>query len=114
MSERVVGHSTGAPKGWKKAPPRRSARHLLPLTPPRAASSKREASFPGDVSLKFRYRDRSEVDARENLRGLGHLLISLRIAQGISQRELAKRLNVHESQVSRDGETRISESRANG
>ena len=32
----------------------------------------------------------------------GHLLISLRIAKGISQRELAKRLNVHESQVSRD------------
>jgi transcriptional regulator with XRE-family HTH domain len=29
-------------------------------------------------------------------------LISLRIAQGISQRELAKRLNVHESQISRD------------
>jgi len=29
-------------------------------------------------------------------------LISLRIAQGISQRELAKRLNVHETQVSRD------------
>jgi transcriptional regulator with XRE-family HTH domain len=66
------------------------------------------------LSLRFRYRDRSEFDARENLRGLGHLLISLRIAQGISQRELAKRLNVHESQVSRDGETRISESRANG
>ena len=30
------------------------------------------------------------------------MLISLRIAQGISQRELAKRLDVHESQVSRD------------
>jgi transcriptional regulator with XRE-family HTH domain len=36
------------------------------------------------------------------LRGLGHLLIALRIAQGVSQRELAKRLEVHESQVSRD------------
>jgi transcriptional regulator with XRE-family HTH domain len=33
---------------------------------------------------------------------LVRLLISLRIAQGISQRELAKRLDVHESQVSRD------------
>jgi transcriptional regulator with XRE-family HTH domain len=33
---------------------------------------------------------------------IGQLLISLRIAQGISQRELARRLNVHESQVSRD------------
>ena len=45
---------------------------------------------------------RGEFEDIENLRGLGHLLISLRIAQGISQRELAKRLDVHESQVSRD------------
>jgi ribosome-binding protein aMBF1 (putative translation factor) len=45
---------------------------------------------------------RGEFDDLENFRGFGHLLISLRIAQGISQRELAKRLNVHESQVSRD------------
>src|SRR5689334_13952442 len=45
---------------------------------------------------------RGEFDELENFRGFGHLLISLRIAQGMSQRELAKRLNVHESQVSRD------------
>ena len=45
---------------------------------------------------------RGEFGDLENLRGFGHLLISLRIAQGISQRELAGRLNVHESQVSRD------------
>jgi ribosome-binding protein aMBF1 (putative translation factor) len=45
---------------------------------------------------------RGEFDELDNLRGLGHLLISLRIAQGVSQRELAKRLEVHESQVSRD------------
>src|SRR6516162_1096214 len=45
---------------------------------------------------------RGEFEELENFRGFGHLLISLRIAQGISQRELAKRLNVHESQVSRD------------
>jgi len=45
---------------------------------------------------------RGEFDDLENLRGLGELLISARIAQGISQRELAKRLGVHESQVSRD------------
>jgi ribosome-binding protein aMBF1 (putative translation factor) len=45
---------------------------------------------------------RQEFDELDNLRGLGHLLISLRIAQGVSQRELAKRLDVHESQVSRD------------
>lgn len=45
---------------------------------------------------------RGEFEELENLRGFGHLLISLRIAKGISQRELAKRLEVHESQVSRD------------
>ncbi len=45
---------------------------------------------------------RREFDELDNLRGLGHLLISIRIAQGFSQRDLAKRLEVHESQVSRD------------
>ena len=45
---------------------------------------------------------RGEFDDLDNLRGLGHLLISVRIAQGVSQRELARRLTVHESQVSRD------------
>jgi ribosome-binding protein aMBF1 (putative translation factor) len=45
---------------------------------------------------------RGQFEELENLRGLGHLLISLRIARGLSQRELARRLNVHESQVSRD------------
>ena len=45
---------------------------------------------------------RGEFEELDNLRGFGHLLISLRIAQGISQRELAKRLDVHESQISRD------------
>jgi ribosome-binding protein aMBF1 (putative translation factor) len=45
---------------------------------------------------------RREFEELDNLRGLGHLLISLRIAQGLSQRELAKRLGAHESQISRD------------
>jgi ribosome-binding protein aMBF1 (putative translation factor) len=45
---------------------------------------------------------RGEFEELENFRGFGQLLISLRIAQGMSQRELAKRLNVHESQVSRN------------
>ena len=45
---------------------------------------------------------RQEFEELDNLRGLGHLLISVRIAQGMSQRELARRLGVHESQVSRD------------
>ena len=35
---------------------------------------------------------RGEFDELENLRGLGHLLVALRIAQGVSQRELARRL----------------------
>jgi ribosome-binding protein aMBF1 (putative translation factor) len=45
---------------------------------------------------------RGEFDELENFEGFGTLLISLRVAKGISQRELAKRLSVHESQVSRD------------
>ena len=45
---------------------------------------------------------RREFDDLDSLRGLGHLLISARIAQGISQRDLAQKLQVHESQVSRD------------
>jgi DNA-binding XRE family transcriptional regulator len=38
----------------------------------------------------------------QNLKGLGGLLVSLRIARGMSQREFAAKLEVHESQVSRD------------
>jgi len=45
---------------------------------------------------------RREFAEIENLKGVGHLLISLRIALGLSQRDLARRLQVHESQVSRD------------
>ena len=45
---------------------------------------------------------RGEFDELSNLRGMGHLLISLRIARGLTQRELAERLGVHESLVSRD------------
>jgi DNA-binding Xre family transcriptional regulator len=45
---------------------------------------------------------RGEFDELTNLRGLGHLLISLRIARGFSQKDLAAALDVSESQVSRD------------
>jgi len=45
---------------------------------------------------------RGEFDEVLNLRGLGQLLISLRIAQGLTQRQLAEKLGVHETQVSRD------------
>jgi ribosome-binding protein aMBF1 (putative translation factor) len=45
---------------------------------------------------------RGEFDEIHNLRGIGQLLIAARIYRGLSQRELAQRLGVHESQVSRD------------
>lgn len=45
---------------------------------------------------------RGEFIQLENFSGLGNLLIALRISQNLSQRDLAKRLNVHETQVSRD------------
>lgn len=38
----------------------------------------------------------------ENLHGLGQILIGVRIARGLTQRELAERLGVNESMVSRD------------
>ncbi len=43
-----------------------------------------------------------EVGEIRNLHGLGTTLIALRVALGLTQRELAERLGVHESQVSRD------------
>lgn len=46
--------------------------------------------------------NRGEFEELHNLHGLGNLLIGARIASGLSQRELADRLGVHESQVSRD------------
>lgn len=45
---------------------------------------------------------RGEFDEIRNFSGLGCLLIAARIAGGLSQRELAERLGVHETQVSRD------------
>ncbi len=45
---------------------------------------------------------RRDFGAIRNLNGLGRLLIALRIANGLSQAELARKLNVDESQISRD------------
>lgn len=45
---------------------------------------------------------RGEVGALQNLHGLGQMLVGLRIARGLTQRQLAELLGVHESQVSRD------------
>jgi transcriptional regulator with XRE-family HTH domain len=48
---------------------------------------------------RIRHRDFTHLD---HLSDIGRLLIALRIANGLNQRELAQRLGVHESQVSRD------------
>jgi predicted transcriptional regulator len=45
---------------------------------------------------------RGEIAELTNLRGLGHLLICLRIAKGFTQSQLAERLGVSPAQVSRD------------
>lgn len=45
---------------------------------------------------------RGDLGEMMNLHGLGRMLVALRIARGLTQRELAERLSVHESQVSRD------------
>lgn len=45
---------------------------------------------------------RGEFPELHNFEGIGQFLIAVRIAKGLSQRQLATRLGVHESQVSRD------------
>ena len=45
---------------------------------------------------------RGDLPALLNFTNLGRFLITLRIAQGLTQRQLAERLGVPESQVSRD------------
>ena len=46
--------------------------------------------------------ERGGGGAPANRNGLGQLLISLRVSQGLTQRELANRISVEESRVSRD------------
>jgi DNA-directed RNA polymerase specialized sigma subunit len=45
---------------------------------------------------------RGDFRSFHSVGSLGSLLVALRISQGMTQRELAERLGVHESQVSRD------------
>ncbi|HET7233082.1 MAG TPA: helix-turn-helix transcriptional regulator [Longimicrobium sp.] len=45
---------------------------------------------------------RGEFDVLHSLTGIGRWLIGIRIARGMTQRELAERLSVSEAQVSRD------------
>lgn len=79
----------------------------------KAGFAKEEVKRLIDPLLSFHYQLEEEVESYErlmrrefdelsNLRELGKLLIGLRIASGLSQTELASRLSVHTSQVSRD------------
>ncbi len=54
-----------------------------------------------EVEWYERIRER-DFTILSNLSNLGRLLIALRIANGLTQRELARRLEVNESQISRD------------
>lgn len=45
---------------------------------------------------------RGQFDLLENLNGIGHMLVALRIFKGMKQKELAEKIGVKESQVSRD------------
>lgn len=45
---------------------------------------------------------RGQFDVLENLSGVGRMLVAIRIAKGMKQKELAEKLGVRESQVSRD------------
>ena len=45
---------------------------------------------------------RGDLGEFKNLHGIGRALVALRIALGLSQRDLAEKLDLHESQVSRD------------
>jgi transcriptional regulator with XRE-family HTH domain len=54
-----------------------------------------------DIQRYERYRQ-GDLTGLKSLREIGDLLIAARIARGLSQRDLAERLGIHESQVSRD------------
>ena len=54
-----------------------------------------------DIEL-YKRTKRRELDSVKNLTGLGRLLISLRIANGLSQQALAEKLDVNAAQISRD------------
>lgn len=45
---------------------------------------------------------RGDIGECNNLHGIGRMLIAIRIALGLSQREFAKRIGVHPTQVCRD------------
>ncbi|OGJ14060.1 hypothetical protein A2554_03450 [Candidatus Nomurabacteria bacterium RIFOXYD2_FULL_35_12] len=45
---------------------------------------------------------RGQFEILENLNGIGHVLVALRIFKGMKQKDLAEKLGVLEAQVSRD------------
>ena len=67
------------------------------LDPMRSFHQQLEEEVQGYQRLK-----QGQFDEILNLRDLGQLLVSLRIARGLTQRQLAEKLGVHETQVSRD------------
>ena len=67
------------------------------LDPLRSFHMQLEEEVQGYERLK-----RGDLGELLNLHGLGRTLVALRIARGLTQRDLAHRLGVHESQVSRD------------
>jgi plasmid maintenance system antidote protein VapI len=56
----------------------------------------------GEELAEYERLRRGEMPTLTKLRELGRFLVASRIALGLTQRELADRLGVHESQVSRD------------
>lgn len=78
-----------------------------------AGLTKSQIRLASDPLLTFTYQLKEEVEeyerlmkgqfgSLENLNGIGHILVALRIFKGIKQKDLAKKLGVPESQVSRD------------
>jgi predicted XRE-type DNA-binding protein len=62
-------------------------------------------SFAAQVSEEIETYERlkrAEFSELRNLQGIGQMLVGIRIALGLSQREVAEKLGVHETQVSRD------------
>ena len=56
----------------------------------------------GDEVRVYERLMRGDLGGLKNLHGVGRLLVHLRVAAGLTQRELAEKLDVHPSQVSRD------------
>jgi ribosome-binding protein aMBF1 (putative translation factor) len=62
-------------------------------------------SFAAQISEEIGIYDRlkrGKFSELKNLQGIGQMLVGIRIALGLTQRELAEKLGVHETQVSRD------------